>query len=591
MNRVCGMIVCAGLTLGLVSGMALAVPPVLEKSPKGAMIVVAVPSAEKLEKSVQSLTTAAEFPFPLPGLEEMLAMGGITGGLDMTKSFAFVVMPPADGQEADPANMDGRTVMLLPVTDYAAFLQNFNAKPGDAGGVDSVNVNGNDAFARNLGDGYAIVGPNKDVVTSFKPGNPTVKADMGKLGERVADTADIVTLVNMDVARPFLQKGMEAAQQQMADQMAMMGVEGGNGGPSPMMDWVSKALVADAKTIVGGIKAGGLGASLEMTANFKEGSPMATAFQAAGNAGSLLSKLPTTQYLLAGAIDTSSPGVKQMLRDMAAKLKESSPADAPQMITGAIADADGQSFVIGMNPTMMMGGGVLTNTVNFTGSREPAKVIAGVKSEMEALNGKSFQGMSYEASFKDDAAKVGETAVDVWQVKMIAEGGDGMQTQAASMIFGPQGGPGGYLAEVNGGVIRTFAKNSALMSAAMKSASGGDNLGSDTLIKQVGGQLPSGRIAEAFIGSRNIVDMLVPMAAMFGVQVDPDSIPAQLPPVGLAIAGEGGTAHLSVFLPAPVLKTVWVLGEGLAPQLEGMGDPGDMGEEPAADEPTGQPRF
>lgn len=591
MNRVSGMIVCAGLTLGLVSGMALAVPPVLEKSPKDAMIVVAIPSAEKLEKSVQSLTTAAEFPFPLPGFEEMLAMGGITGGLDMTKSFAFVVMPPAEGEAADPSEMDGRTVMLLPVTDYAAFLQNFNAKPGDAGGVDNVNVNGNDAFARNLGDGYAIVGPNKDIVTAFKPGNPNVKADIGKLGERLADTADIVTVVNMEVARPFLQKGMEAAQQQMADQMAMMGMEGGGAGPSPFMDWVTKAVVADAKTIVGGIKAGGLGASFEMAANFKEGSPMAAAFQAAGNAGSLMAKLPTTQYLLAGAIDTSSPGVKQMIRDMAAKLKESTPSDAPQMITGAIADADGQSFVIGMNPTMMMGGGVLTNTVNFTSSREPAKIIAGVKSEMEALNGKAFQGMSYEASYKDDAAKVGETAVDVWQVKMMSEGGDGMQMQATSMIFGPQGGPGGYLAEVDGGVVRTFAKNSALMSAAMKSAAGGENLGSDTLIKQVGGQLPSGRIAEAFIGSRNIVDMVVPMAAMFGVQVDLDAIPAQLPPIGLAIAGEGGTAHLSFFLPAPVLKTVWVIGEGLGPQLEGMGAPGDMGEEPAADEPTGQPRF
>jgi hypothetical protein len=129
------------------------------------------------------------------------------------------------------------------------------------------------------------------------------------------------------------------------------------------------------------------------------------------------------------------------------------------------------------------------------------------------------------------------------------------------------------------------------MSAAMKSAAGGDNLGTDTLIKQVGGQLPSGRIAEAFVGTRNIVDMVVPMAAMFGVQLDPDAIPAQLPPLGLALAGEGGTAHMSVFFPAPVLKTIWVIGSGVGPQLEGMGGFGDMGEEPAADEPTGQPRF
>lgn len=592
MNRLRGMIVCAGVSLSLLSGMAMAVPPVFEKTPKDAMFVIAVPSTQKFEKSLQSLTTAAEIPFPLPGIEDLLAMGGIAEGLDMASSVAIVIMPPAPGADAaELEDMQGRSIIMLPVKDYAAFLQNFNAKAGDAGSVDAVNVNGNPAFARNLGDGYAIMASKQAMVSGFKPGNPTVKADMGKLGERISDTAEVVILVNMDVARPFLEQGAKAAQDRMADQMAMMGMEGGNGADSPLMDWISKSIVSDAKTVVAGLKAGGLGASLEMSANFKEGSPMSAAFQAAGNAGTLLSKLPNTQYLLAGAIDTSSPGVKKMLRDLAAKTKESAPADAPQMFTGAMADADGQSVVVGMNPTMLMGGGVLTNTVNFTSTRDPAKTVAGVKSEMESLNGKSFQGMSYEASFKDGAAKVGEKSVDVWQVKMQSDAGDGTSVQAASMIFGPQGGPGGYLAAVDGGVLRTFAKNSALMSAAFKSAAGGDSLASDTLIKQVGGQLPSGRIAEAYIGSRNIVDMLVPMAAMLGVQVDPDAIPAQLPPIGLAIAGEGGSAHLSIFLPAPVLKTVWVVGDGLLPQLGGMGGFGDMGDEPADDDATGQPRF
>ena len=59
MTRLRGMIVCAGVSLGLTAGMALAVPPVLEKAPKDAMFVIAIPSADKLEKDLQSLTTAA----------------------------------------------------------------------------------------------------------------------------------------------------------------------------------------------------------------------------------------------------------------------------------------------------------------------------------------------------------------------------------------------------------------------------------------------------------------------------------------------------------------------------------------------------
>ncbi len=592
MNRLLGLTVCAGAALGFAHASVLAVPPVLEKAPKDAMFVLAIPSAQKFEKSLQSLTTAAEVPLPLPGVEELLAMAGMGEGLDLAKGVAIVVMPaPAGAGAAEVEELRDRAVVMLPVTDYAAFLQNFSAKPGAAGSIDSLNVNGSDAFARNLGDGYALISPNKQAVTDFKPGNPTAKADLGKLGERISDSADFVVVVNMEVARPVLEQGAKAAKDRVADQIAMMGVDGNAAAESPVLAWLSNSLVSDARTVVAGLKAGGMGASLEMAANFKEGSPMAAACQAAGNAGALLAKLPNTQYLIAGAIDTSSPGIKKMLRDVAAKVRESAGTDTPQMFTGALADADGQSIVVGMNPTMLMGGGVLTNTVNFTSSKESAKVIAGVKSDMEALNGKSFQGMTYEASFKDKAAKVGDKSVDVWQVKMQADSGDGMSAQAASVIFGPQGGPGGYLAEVDGGVLRTFAKNSALMSAAFKSASGGDNLGSDTLIKQVAGQLPSGRIAEAYIGSRNIVDMLVPMAAMMGVQVNLDAIPAQLPPLGLAISSEGGSAHLAFFIPAPVIKTIWVVGEGLAPQLEGLGGLGEMGEQPPADEPTGQPRF
>jgi len=600
MNRVRGMIVCAGVTLGLSTGLALALPPVLEKAPKGAMFVIAVPSVEKFEKSIQSLTTAAEIPFPLPGIEDLLAMGGISGGLDLSKSMAMVFMPPAGGAEAANAeDMQGEMIVMLPVSDYAAFLQNFNAKPGDAGSVDAVNINGEDTFARNVGDGYAIISPSRELVTAFKMGNPTAKADMGKVGERIADTADLVAVINMSVARPFIERGMKVAQDRMADQMAMMGMDGEGGdadAPSPVMDWLTKAMVADAKVMVGGMKAGGLGASFEMAASFNEGSMMGKAFGAAGNAGALLSKLPTTQYLLAAAIDTSSPAVKRVLADMAAKAKESMPADAPQLFApDGLAEADGHAVVIGMNPTMLMGGGVLTNSVAFSATREPAKLVATARKNMETLNGKSFGGMTYEASFKDDAAKVGETSVDVWQVKMQSDGGDGMNSQAASMLFGPQGGPGGYLAEVDGGVMRTFAKNSVIMAAAMKSASGGENLTSDTLMKQVGGQLPSGRIIEAYIGTKNIVDMIVPMATMMGVQIDPESIPAQLPPLGFGVAGEGGSAHFALFFPAPVLKTMWVLGEGLAPQIEEMGgfgaDPEMEEEEAGAEEPAGQPRF
>ncbi len=594
MNRLRGMIVCAGVSLGLASGMALAVPPVLEKAPKDAMFVVAIPSPAKLDKNIQSMMTAAEINLPIPGIEQMMMMAGVSGGVDVNKSAALVAMPPAQGQEMSGDVMDDRTLVLLPVSDFAAFLQNFEAKPGDAGAVASFDVHGREHFARDLGDGYVVMGPVRDLVSNFKGGNDTIKADMGKTGERIADTADVVVFVNMEVARPFIKEGAQKAREQMADQMAMMGMEGDAPAESPLAKWISDSITNDARAVVGGFKAGGLGATFEMAANFKEASTIAGVFHGGGKASSLLAKLPAMQqYLFAGAIDTSSAAMKNVLQTAAAKAKESAPTGAPGMFTDHAGDADGHAFVIGMHPTMLMGGGVFTNSVSFTAASDPAKIVSNMKNQMAELNGKSFEGMSYEASFKEGGAKVGEKPVDVWQVKMQSDTGDGMSAQAASVLFGPQGGPAGYIAQVNGGIVQTYAKNSALMSAAMKAAGGvGETLPGDTLVKQVGGQLPSNRIAEGYIGTRHIVDLVLPLASMMGVQVDMDAIPAQLPPVGFALAGEGGAAHMSLFLPAPVIKTIWVVGESVGPQLGGMGDMDDMDmEDEEADAPTGQPRF
>ena len=117
MNRLRGLVAAAGVACGLVAAAAAeAVPPVMDRIPADALVVIATPSLERLDKSAQALTGMVNAPQPIPSLREALAMSGMNEGVDLTKSAALVVMP--GDLEADTPPM----VMLLPTTDFAAPL-------------------------------------------------------------------------------------------------------------------------------------------------------------------------------------------------------------------------------------------------------------------------------------------------------------------------------------------------------------------------------------------------------------------------------------------------------------------------------------
>ena len=145
MLRLRGLIVSAGLSLGLLAGTGQAIPPAMEKAPSDAVMIIAVPNPDKMQKNLQSLTTATELPLPMLGISDGLAMLGIHGGVATDKSMAIAVMSiPDDGDdESEP-----KILAIVPVTSYADFLDNFGAKPGAAGGIDEFEVEFEPAFAR-----------------------------------------------------------------------------------------------------------------------------------------------------------------------------------------------------------------------------------------------------------------------------------------------------------------------------------------------------------------------------------------------------------------------------------------------------------
>lgn len=600
MNRLRGLLVSSGLCFGLMAASALALPPVLERVPDNAAVALAIPAPQTLEKNLTALSTAIGAQFPLPTMKDLLTMGGMAKGVDDSKSLAIVLFAPKQPEKAEghapgapeivPPSEDD-AVFLVPVTSYADLLQNFEAKPAGEGKVDTITLpDGSEGFAKDIGGGYAAIGSNKAIIESFtgKPGDQPFKARMGKAGEALADAADVVTVVNMDVLRPLAREGVEEMKKEAKGRLEALGQDADS--QMAVANWIGETIVRDTRMVTSAIRIGTMGVSLDSVGAFNDGSYLAKVFATKGEATPLLSKLPIRPFLFAGAMDTSAPAVKQLFRDLISKTSIPGGENAAKVAAASIADFDGQSGVVGF-PQGGALSGLLTSTVTFTKASDPAAALKTIKESVLVMNDQTIQGMTYKATITDAGAKVGDTPVDVWEWKISSDGSNQMAAQGMQMIFGSPTGASGFLAKSDTGVYRTFAKNSDLLGAALGVGKGTEALSTDAMLKQVGEQLPKSRVAEGYLGVKSLLDMVLPLATMAGVPVPADQIPEKLPPLGMSVSADSGAARLSLFVPAPVIKVGVAMGESfMQMQDDGMGGgepaPADKGKSGA-----GQPKF
>ncbi|MFN7022039.1 MAG: hypothetical protein ACK4WH_12030, partial [Phycisphaerales bacterium] len=584
----------------------LAAPPVMDRVPDNAFAVIGMPSPDAMHKDISALMTAVEAPFPMPEVADLLAMAGITEGIDTSKSVAIVLYPPkkdplkdaakkaadAMGDEDDDEGEgeDPRAVILMPIKKYEDLLANFGAKPEAGQAITRIDTpDGGDGYVKDVGSGYAAMSDDRELLAAFdaRSGASPLKSKLGVAGDKLTDNSSMFIVVNMDEVRPMwpeLKKELESAIKEQAENLPMAG-EAPNPFDSAAAVWFLDTMMKESRAMVAGIKPSGKGFGMNMAMNFTEGSMMGGMFKDGGRAGDLLAKLPAGPYLVAGAYDYSAPAIKKFFKDLSAKGE----GGGSGVSFGIGLDAktmdisDGAAFTMGL-PKGGIFGGLMTGMVTYVKAKDPASIIAVNKASMTELNGQTQEGMAFEIKYTDKAAQVEGVDVDAFDVKITSEEGLDM-AQPMAMVFGPSGGPNGYIARADGGMYMTMAKSSELMGTALKVGKGGENLGSDRLISQVGGSMPANRIAEFYIGTRSIADMVLPFAAMAGVTVPADKIPENLPPIAATLSGEAGVAHFALFVPTPVIKTVFEVGMAVQQQMEG-GEMPDGGKSE-----TGQPRF
>lgn len=603
MKRPSALSLVSGLALGLLAFPALAMPPVMDRVPDDAMLVVVMPSPDSVQKNITALSTAVEYPLPVPSIKDLLGMGGMNAGVDTTKGFAIVVMAPPKGAPGEANNLeetmdkaDELAVALLPVTNYTEFLNNFGVKPGAAGAVDSITMNGGqNAFVKDLGGGYVAMSDKQPLLerVNGKAGAASLKAKLGRSGEALADASDVAVIVNMDAVRVYVPQMIEEMKKKAKEQAANMGAQGANvEAQAQVAAWLFETAANDARAVVAGAKTGAMGVALDMAANFTEGSYFGKAFASGGKPGALLGKLPAQDYLLAGAIDTSTAGVRQFITDLVARAAAASDKpDAVKAASAVLTEAEGHAMAVGFPKGGVMAG-LLTSTISFTKAKDPAAAVAALRQSIVAMDGQGAQGVSFKSSYTENAAKVGETAVDTWSFRLAGPNDNNQgYAQFMQIIFGSAEGATGYVAKTNEGVYRTYSKNSELLGRAL-ALNAADAMSANKLAGQVAEQLPQNRLAEGYIGTRSILDALTPFIAMTGMPIPMEKVPEQLPPVGVAIASDNGAARFKVFVPAPVIKVGAMIATSVQEQMHQMedGEAQPDGDKKAG-KGTGQPKF
>ncbi len=156
-------------------------------------------------------------------LAKLEGPGGIQAGLDKKRPIAVLLLPPNEGMPIPTV------ILLVPVTDYAKFLEQFKPAETDAG-VSKIELLGKPSLTRSVGSYAAITGPEfgGDALKDLKPADevPAALAPWQKwLAKK--DAAVVVLAPGIHMASEKLQQGIAT----IKGTLAQMGDQGKQGSP------------------------------------------------------------------------------------------------------------------------------------------------------------------------------------------------------------------------------------------------------------------------------------------------------------------------------------------------------------------------
>lgn len=563
MRRVWGMATAAAFTVVLCSG---ASAQVLTSVPDNAIVFIHVKNLQQTSKKIgglmQELGIAAMQPALADPLAALEGMGNIKQGLNRAGEAAVVMFNPMTvPQEGQPV------VIVLPVSDYAAFIGNFDEAITEDEITEIVMpTDGEPAYIAKWGT-YAAVSPNRELVLA----RPQSTKATGLTGKQLTDR-DVVAYINFNGFRSQAIGSMGFGRMMLMGQIDQAPSETPQQAKfKPMVRVAANQLFNGIEHFINETQAITFGA--DFTPDGVQITTM-TEFIPDTYLGKFASQwkspkmvvgqgLPDGKYAIVGSTALDGDTLTQLIDDMAGPvLLEAQKLGADAMPVIEYVDAIKDSFKavqvqqFGLTPgkgkpgedalfdvvAVMQGdskAAIDAQTRIVTLQQQFVKMVAPdmpqqsaveIKKAAKAIDGVSFDAVS--TTFTDDAAN-----------------------EAIAKIYGKSGSTM-LMGSVNPStaIVMTPRDDAGISSAIAAVKANKSTIADQPQTKQVAAKLPANPIFTFFVYGDQILEIASQASMAFAGSPIDAKLPAGTPPLGSTMSTEGSAVRIDYYIPSPLIK-------------------------------------
>lgn len=546
---------------------------VMEQVPSDALVVWKVNHLDATNAKLIDLFGQLGVADIVPNMKDPMAAlkeaTGIGPGLDTSRDAAIVLpnVPMEHAQKEPPI------LVLWPVSDYKAFLGSFTVVRTE-GDVTVVHVKDDqdDTFIQQWGE-YAAFTDKKELLSVKHDGlKPT-----GSAAKEMAEK-DVCAYVNFPVLKTLLLPKLQASKQQVMDEVDGQAKDDNQKKVADAAIGQGFAMVErfleDARGTTIGITIGKDGVSENMVVDFEPGSYLGKMTKSLKvTDGPLLAGLPDEKYLLFGGAVQDPQSVAGVVNDVIAPIMKELPGmgetgtkiqAAVDTYKDAMLASEGGAYGV-IVPTAAPGQGPLIRYLAIAkGDGEKLKSaqikVAQMQNELMGSFGMKEMSMMKVTVTPDErtinGVKFDKVTTDVDAANNGAAAD--MMRKQLDMMYGPDGQVMLIGAVDAKTVIDSMGLDDQTLSAAIDAIKANKDVLSDQ-VKVVDAGLPKSRASVGYIDVGQIVTTAIGYAKAQGANV-PFQFQPNLPPIGVAAGTDGSALRFDVYVPMPLLQSMFQAG-------------------------------
>ena len=531
----------------------------LQQVPDGPMLLVKVNNpqnvSQKLGAMSQRLGLAAMEPALANPLSILKQQTGLQQGVNDAGEVVFALYEPVPGQGREP-----RPYILIPVSDYKAFIGNFQGAARD-GNLDQVRLPGAPMafFAAQFGQ-YAALSPDRNLVANA-PAGLKVPGAVGKaLTERDATLfLNMPVIAKMALPQIRMIKGFmanaPAAGREQAMGMAMAGqVLGG-----------MEQFLTDSRAAAISMSFTDAGVTSTFIGDFTEGTNIANAIGGMKNtADVLLSGLPQGQYLAVAGWAQGGEGMWNFFDAMYGPVVKQAnlPAEDAKVVQSymdatkrfMLAMNGGSAALVAPQANAQNNAGLLSGFFVFNG--DAPTMISANKTVLEGQNAfmkaMGQEGVQAKTAHTAGAKQVDGTKFDEYTMQFVIDAntpqGEMMQ-QVFNVLYGPK--ITGYIGALTDKKLLSAINVSEeqLQKAVAAAKQDAKGMADEAGVKAASAGLPAQRVAVAYVSIDRIATAVMDLAKRMGGQPPAIKFPQDMAPMGASLSSEGSAIRIDFSMP------------------------------------------